>query len=279
MYAPIQLPPDAWQRAEIRQALRARDVAAVLRFVQRYGISQARIGAATDMTQGRVNEIINGRREVVRLDIFERIAEGTGMPDDARHLLGLAASREKRGGGPAFELSTWPEIVRVYNDQAAATEEIRKAAQAAREIDVLAVRGLGLLALNDGLLRVALTRPVDEDRPRLRVALLHPDSPAIATRAAEIGESPDSLADGIRLTEARLRQLADTCDVQVYRYRMLPTWRVIRLDNVQYVGAFDAGWEGHESATYKLVETPHGPMYRGHRRQFEALIADAERSV
>lgn len=231
------------------------------------------------MTQGRVNEIINRRREVVRLDIFERIAEGVGMPDDARHLLGLAASREKRGGGPAFDLTAWPEIVRVYADQAAATEEIRKAARGAREIDVLAVRGLGLLALNHGLLRDALTRPVDEDRPMLRVALLHPDSPAVATRAAEIGESPDALSDGIRLTESRLRELADTCHVEVYRYRTLPTWRVIRLDSVQYVGAFDAGWEGHESAAYKLVETPHGPVYRGHRRQFEALIADADRSV
>lgn len=279
MYEPIQLPAEAWRRAEIRQALRARDIGAVLRFVQQHGISQSRIGAATDLAQGRVHEIINGKREVGQLAVLERIASGIGLPDDGRHLLGLAAARERRGGGPAFDLTAWPEIVRVYDHQAAATEEIRKTAAVAREIDVLAVRGLGLLALNDSLLREALTRPVDDTRPRLRVALLHPESPAVAVRAGEIGETPESLADGIRLTESRLRGLGGTCDVQVYRYRTLPTWRVIRLDTVQYVGAFDAGWEGHESATYKLVETPHGPMYRGHRRQFEALIADADRSV
>jgi hypothetical protein len=54
---------------------------------------------------------------------------------------------------------------------------------------------------------------------------------------------------------------------------------VIRLDTVLYVGAFGAEWEGHESATYKVVETPRGPLYCGHRRQFEALVADAERSL
>src|SRR4051794_5484676 len=92
---PIELPEWAWQRAEVRQALRDRDVGAVFRYIQQYGgASQARIATATGMTQGRVNEIINGRREVSRLDVYERIADGLAMPDDARHLLGLAAGRE-----------------------------------------------------------------------------------------------------------------------------------------------------------------------------------------
>ncbi len=280
VYGPIELPDTAWQRPEIRQALRARDMGAVLRFVQQYGgVSQARIGAATDMQQGRVNEIINGKRDVSRLDVYERIADGIGMPDDARHLVGLAGARETRREGAAFDLAVWPEVVRVHSAQAAAAEEIREGARQAAEVDVLAVRGLGLLALNDSLLRDALARPADERRPRLRVALLHPESAAVAVRATEIGETPESLAAGIQLTEARLRDLSDCCDIEVYRYRAVPTWRVIRLDKVLYVGAFDAGWEGHESATYKLIETPRGPLYRGYRRQFDTLIADAERSV
>jgi transcriptional regulator with XRE-family HTH domain len=91
---PIELPDWAWERAEVRQALRARDMGAVFRHVQQYtGASQARIASAAGMTQARVNEIINGRREVTRLDVYERIADGLRMPDDARHLLGLAASR------------------------------------------------------------------------------------------------------------------------------------------------------------------------------------------
>lgn len=273
----IELPDWAWQRAEVREALRGRDIGAVLRHVQQYaGASQARIAAAVDMTQGRVNEIINGRREVSRLDVYERIADGLAMPDDARHLLGLAASREGRSGGAAFDLAAFPEVVRVYASQASATEEIQRLAGTAAEIDVLAVRGLGLVGLNNALLRGALMRP---DPPRARILLLHPDAPALAARAAEIGESAESLAGGVRLAESLLREVASGGDLAVYRYRTLPTWRIFRLDTTMYVSGFDVGWEGHESAAYKVMETPHGPLYRGFRRMFDALIAEGERSI
>ncbi|MFI6700629.1 helix-turn-helix domain-containing protein [Streptomyces sp. NPDC050509] len=278
--ASIELPDWAWERAEVREALRARDMGAVFRCVQRYaGVSQARIASAADMTQGRVNEIINGRREISRLDVYERIADGLNMPDDARHLLGLAAGREKRGGGAAFDLAAFPEVVRVYASQASAREEIQQQARAAGQLDVLAVRGLGLIGLNDSLLRACLPREQGGNGLRTRVLLLDPDSAALAHRAAEIGESVESLADGVRLAEARLRELADSCDLRAYRYGMLPTWRMIRTDATMFISAFDAGWEGHESATYKVVETPHGPLCRGFRRMFEALVDTAERTI
>jgi hypothetical protein len=231
------------------------------------------------MTQARVNEIINGRREVSRLDVYERIADGLRMPDDARHLLGLAASREKRSGGAAFDLAAFPEVVRVYAAQNSAAEEIQQQAREAQELDVLAVRGLGLIGLNDSLLRALLPREQGGKGLRVRIALLDPDSGVLVQRAAEIGESAESLAGGVQLAEARLRELADSCDISVWRYRMLPTWRLIRTDSTLFVGAFDAGWEGHESATYKVVETPHGPLFRGFRRMFEAVIAGAQRTV
>ncbi|MGW3982852.1 helix-turn-helix domain-containing protein, partial [Streptomyces mirabilis] len=119
----IELPDWGWERAEVRQALRARNVGALFRYAQQYtGVSQARIAAAVGMAQGCVNEIINGRREVSRLDVYERIADGLLMPDDARHLLGLAASREKRSGGAAFDLAAFPEVVRVYAAQNSAAD-------------------------------------------------------------------------------------------------------------------------------------------------------------
>ncbi|WP_127361545.1 XRE family transcriptional regulator [Actinacidiphila soli] len=276
---PTDMPDWAWQRAEVRQALRAHDIGAVFRYVQQYaGASQAKIGAAVDLTQARANEVINGRREVSRLDMYERTANGLGMPDDARHLLGPAARRDVRRGGQAFALAAFPEVVRVYASQASAAEEIRRQARAVAELEVLAVRGLGLIGLNDSLLRGSVAR--QEGRPpKVRVLLLDPASPALARRAAEIGESPESLAGGVRLAEARLRELAALCDLSVYRYRSLPTWRVIRMDTTVYVSAFDAGWEGHASATYKVMETPHGPLYRGFRRMFEALLGDAEQTI
>jgi transcriptional regulator with XRE-family HTH domain len=276
---PIELADWVWQHPVIRRSLRARDISAVFRHVQQYsGASQARIATATGMTQARVNEILNGKRQVSQLDVFERIADGLSLPDDARHLLGLAAGREPDRGGAAFDLAAFPEVVRVYSSQAAAAEEIQRQAAEASELDILAVRGLGLIALNDSLLRASLSRPAGKGA-RLRVLLLDPDAPALARRAAEIGESAESLANGVRLAEARVRELVGRCEVSVYRYRTLPTWRIIRLDATMYVSAFDGGWEGHESATYKVMETAYGPLYRGFRRMFEAMADDGERTV
>ncbi|RKT05028.1 hypothetical protein BX286_3010 [Streptomyces sp. 3211.6] len=132
------------------------------------------------------------------------------------------------------------------------------------------MRGLGLVGLKDSMLRPHLVR--QDGGLRVRVLLLDPEAPAVALRAAEIGESAESLASGVRLAEARLRELAEICDIEVYRYGMLPTWRLIRADSTMFVGAFDAGWEGHESATYKVMRTPHGVVQgvsahvRGYRR-------------
>ncbi len=87
----IRLPDAAWHRAEVRDAAAARDIPALLRYAQHYtGASQGRLAVAFDMTQSRVNEIINRRRAVTTLDVFERIASGLEMPDDVRMLLGLA---------------------------------------------------------------------------------------------------------------------------------------------------------------------------------------------
>jgi hypothetical protein len=49
-------------------------------------------------------------------------------------------------------------------------------------------------------------------RVTLRVLLASPDGEASAKRAAEVGESPESFADGIRLSIVRLRELADAVD-------------------------------------------------------------------
>jgi transcriptional regulator with XRE-family HTH domain len=278
--APIELPEWAWQRPEVRNALRERDVGAVFRRVQQYGgVSQARIAAAVTMTQARVNEIINRRREVTRLDVFERIADGLGMPDEARQLMGLAAVRGMGGGGKSFDLAAFPEVVHVYAQQVAASEDIKQFAASAAELDVLAVRGLGLIGLKDSLLRSSLARPAGHQRPRVRVLLLDPESPALVNRAAEIGESLESLAAGITLSETRLRELSDICDLRVYRYDMRPTWRVIRMDDTMFVSTFDADWEGHESAAYKVVEAPQGPLFRGFQRMFESMVDEGTRVI
>ncbi|MEU0236502.1 XRE family transcriptional regulator [Nocardiopsis sp. NPDC006198] len=86
----ITIPAWAWGRQETQRALRERDIAGLLRLVQAHGASQTRIASVTGIAQGRVSEILSGRRTVSSLRLIERIADGIDMPDPSRVLLGLA---------------------------------------------------------------------------------------------------------------------------------------------------------------------------------------------
>lgn len=266
---PIHIPDWAWQRHETRALLRKRDMAGLLALARSYGgASQARIAAASGVSQPRVNEIMRGRREVASIDVMERIASGLHMPDDARIIMGLAPQQPLDGNLNVVS----GEIAQVFPNQLPIAEEIRRRADEADELDVLAVRALGIIGLSDSLLRpvmIARTTPL-----RVRVLLLDPDSAAAERRAREIGESAESFAAGIRLALSRLREVAATNSVvslAVNLYDRLPVWRIIRLDQVMFVSAFDAAWEGHESAVYAIPHTPHGAFWAGHRRGFEDL--------
>lgn len=145
----------------------------VFRAAKQYaGASQSRIAVATGLLQGRVSEIMRGARIVSTLDLFERIAGGLDMPDDARMLLGLAPQHP--AGLDHLSVSGRAEVIAVYPSQSAALTEIHGLATSAHDIDVLAVRGLGILGLNDSLLRTS----VQANAPAVRVLLLDPDSEA-----------------------------------------------------------------------------------------------------
>ncbi|HEX9343825.1 MAG TPA: DUF5919 domain-containing protein [Actinomycetota bacterium] len=147
---------------------------------------------------------------------------------------------------------------------------------------VLAVRGLGILGLNDSLLRAALTGRLREGRLTVRALLLNPDSLAARRRAAEIGESVESFASGIQLSVARLRELVGThpaVSLEVYEYDTLPVWRLVDIDGTVYVAVFAEDWEGHESPVYKVTATPRGVLHRGFRRMFEDLRQGAKRII
>jgi hypothetical protein len=265
-FGPLEIPAQAWRQEDLCRALEVRDVAKILRLIQRYGgVSQVRLASATGMGQGRVNEIINGHRQVTGLDVFERIADGVSMPDEARVLMGLApasAAARRAFAGHA-------EIAQVFARQADAEDELYAGAQTAGVLDLLAVRALGLIGLTDSLLRGPLTARADQ--VRVRVLLLNPDSAAASARASEIGESAEAFTAGIRLCISRLAELADhpPVDLQVALYSDLPTWRIIRLDDVLYLSAFGEWSEGHRSGMYKLTAAANGVLHAGFVRHFE----------
>jgi transcriptional regulator with XRE-family HTH domain len=73
------------------EALADRDMGRVFQLVRQYaGASQTRLAIACGMTQGKISDIMRDVQRVTALDVFERIADGLDMPDDARIALGLA---------------------------------------------------------------------------------------------------------------------------------------------------------------------------------------------
>lgn len=258
------VPDAAWQAEGTRKLLAARDISGLFHLAQRFGISQGRLSAATSIPQGRVSEILHGKRQVTSLDLFERIADGLGMPDDCRILLGLA---------PTSPPDASREVRRVFTSQPEAEEEIRALASSATEIDLRILRGLGLIGLTGSLLRPAI---VAARQARVRVLLLDPDATAARRRAEEIGEAAEAFSAGIRLVQARLRELAalPAVDLEVRHYRDLPVWRTLRFDDTVMVSSFDSQWEGFQSPI--VVPAPGGMLHRGFRRAFEVAWEEGE---
>jgi transcriptional regulator with XRE-family HTH domain len=252
-------------------------VAALLRVAQHYtGSSQARLAAAIGLAQSRCNEIFNGKRRVVQMDVLERVAAGLQMPDAARMLMGLAPLIAGDATSVDDLTSAAGLAARTYASQAQAARDIRARVATASAVDMLIVRGLGLLGLSGSLLRLAVAAP--RARPLLlRVALLNPDGEIAARRAAEIGESPQSFSSGVELACQRLRELAQHSDITVrlYQYDRLPTWRLIIVDDTLYLGTYDSNWEGHASPIYRLDAGTGGAVHRGMRRMYEDLVSEA----
>jgi tetratricopeptide (TPR) repeat protein len=90
-FEPIEIPYEAWQQESTRRILESRAAGPLFEFAQKYGVSQTRLGAAVGLSQGRINDLIKGRRgNITALDAWERIANGLNMPSHARMAMGLA---------------------------------------------------------------------------------------------------------------------------------------------------------------------------------------------
>jgi transcriptional regulator with XRE-family HTH domain len=95
-----QPPPDFWHRPDVVAALEQRDMGA---FLRRYrgltGASQADVGLLVGLAQSHVSVLERGRRRVTSLELFERFADGLGIP---RSLIGLdePVAGSTSGSGP-----------------------------------------------------------------------------------------------------------------------------------------------------------------------------------
>ena len=98
------------------QALAARDLGAVVRIFRQWtGASQTDISVLVGIPQPHISGLEHGKRQVTSLELFERFAEGLGIP---RSLLGLAGKdgeypeQATPGGGVNYRSDEADETVR-----------------------------------------------------------------------------------------------------------------------------------------------------------------------
>ena len=85
---PQELPARLLTDPEMIDACRLRDFSRVFRMVKtRAGIYPSMIARRCDLTPSRVGEVIAGRRQLLHMDVVERISDGLRIPG---HMLGLA---------------------------------------------------------------------------------------------------------------------------------------------------------------------------------------------
>jgi transcriptional regulator with XRE-family HTH domain len=107
---PPPIPPEVWERPEMRAALAGRDIGRVYKLLKQDGISQREIARRTGQSQSEVSEILKGR-QVRDVTVLERIADGLGVPRPFMRLLehvpddGAYPGREAPQSGTAQEVA------------------------------------------------------------------------------------------------------------------------------------------------------------------------------
>jgi tetratricopeptide (TPR) repeat protein len=220
-FDPPSIPPGFWERPEVGRALRKRDMGALFRLLRDYaGLSQTRIGTAVELGQGRVSEVVNGTRAIAATHVFERIANGLGMPDEARIQLGLSPRRPAGSRPPG-------STARARSGQ---DSELLRQITAARSIDRTVVRVLqgetdtirlldrrlgapavaGKLEAHIGHIETSLCYSLRPGNRQQLAAVLADASALAGWQAIDMGRLPRAWTHFERATAAA-REAADPC--------------------------------------------------------------------
>jgi len=89
----VKVPADFWDRPDVLDVLRQRELGGLLRLVRSLsGVDEGWITSAVGLPVASVVDLLRGVGAVEALSTVERVADGLVMPDHARVAVGLAAS-------------------------------------------------------------------------------------------------------------------------------------------------------------------------------------------
>ncbi|GAA5086063.1 transcriptional regulator with XRE-family HTH domain [Thermocatellispora tengchongensis] len=187
-FEPIKIPDEVWEREQTREVLKRRDIPGLFELARKYaGASQARIGAATGISQGRISRYMRGLIQVTELEVYERIATGLGLPDHARTLFGVGATHTDAFDGADD------------HEQRQQHEELTARLDAAASIDstmvaILNVDTNNLRLMDRKLGAVAIADKMRAQSNQVARALHHAVRPGIRAKLAHILAETASLA-------------------------------------------------------------------------------------
>lgn len=205
----------------------------------------------------------------VRIGIFLLVALAIGgiaiLPIVKHTMRHVSAIRAVRGFG----------VLNVYPNQVAAESAISSALERARTLDVLSLRGLGLLGLRDSLLTSAILRRSGD--LTIRVLLLNPQSKYVVERCREVSEDVGAIRNGILVACHGLSELKRThsVSIEVRLYDAPPVWRLIFMDDRLFMSMFVNAMHGHNFPMSEVVYTGPLSLYSGFRKHFETLWASS----
>lgn len=169
-------------------------------------------------------------------------------------------------------MSRFPEILAMYKSQSQSNDDMIHLLKTASKLDILTIRGLGIIGLNDSALRNTL-HSTGGKRVSIRVFMLSPESKYVKERAKETNESYEAFKNALNLGIERVQELKNstTHNIKIFLYDQKPCWRIIRIDDFFFMSVFDGETEGHRAGVYKIDGTRNGTIGKALKRYFDSM--------
>jgi hypothetical protein len=160
--------------------------------------------------------------------------------------------------------------VAVHPNQAACAGLLRHLLESAIRVDILNIRGLGLFALTDSVMRGTFARR--RTQLSVRILTMSAASAFVKSRATELGDEPESLRSGIRLGKKSIDEMRrGGVNITARAYDRQAVWRLIVIDDRMFVSGFLPSIEGHDFPALELRHTGPKSLYCLLKRQYDEL--------